>query len=60
MEECNFIRQIDYDYIVYECSNCKEEWGFEWGTLEENHYNFCPECGAKITKIIELEEEDWQ
>lgn len=36
MEECNFIQKDDYDYIIYECSNCKEEWYFEYGTPEDN------------------------
>ena len=26
-------------------------------TPEDNSYNYCPKCGAKITKVIELEEE---
>ena len=58
MEECNFIRKDDYDYIIYECSNCKEEWYFEDGMTEDNSYNYCPKCGAKIAKVIEPEEED--
>lgn len=58
MKECNFIRKDDYDYIIYECSNCKEVWYFEYGTPEDNSYNYCPKCGAKIVKVIELEEED--
>lgn len=56
MKECNFIRKDDY--TRYECSNCKEEWYFEDGTPEDNSYNYCPKCGAKIAKVIELEEED--
>nr|DAO22431.1 MAG TPA: Transcription initiation factor IIE, alpha FINGER, Transcription [Caudoviricetes sp.] len=58
MKECNFIRKDDYDYIIYVCSNCKEEWYFEDGTPEDNSYNYCPKCGAKIAKVIELEEEE--
>lgn len=58
MKECNFIRLDNYDYIVYECNNCKEEWCFEDGTPKDNSYNYCPKCGAKIEKVIELEEED--
>ena len=57
MKECNFIRKDDY--IIYECSNCKEEWYFEYGKPGDNSYNYCPKCGAKITKVIELEEEEW-
>lgn len=58
MKECNFIREDDYDYIIYGCSNCKEVWCFEDGTPEDASYNYCPKCGAKIAKVIELEEED--
>lgn len=58
MKECNFIREDDYDYIIYGCSNCGEEWYFEDGTPEDTGYNYCPKCGAKIAKVSELEEED--
>lgn len=54
-KECKFIRQND-EWIVYECSNCKEEWVLESGTPEENLYNYCPNCGAKIIEVIEIEE----
>lgn len=56
-KECIFTRQNE-DYVVYECSNCKEDWCYEDGTPKENEYNYCPKCGAKITEVIELEEED--
>ena len=56
-KECKFTRQNE-DYVVYECSNCKEDWCYEDGTPEDNCYNYCPKCGAKITEVIELEEED--
>lgn len=54
--ECKFIRQYD-DWIVYECSNCKECWYLEDGTPEDNSYNYCPKCGAKIIEVIELGDE---
>ena len=57
-KECNFIRQFDYDFIIYECNNCNEEWTFEEGTPKDNSYNYCPNCGAKIKKVIELEDEE--
>ena len=38
MKECNFIREDDYDYIIYWCSNCREVWYFEDGTPEDNKY----------------------
>lgn len=28
-------------------------------TPEDNSYNYCPKCGAKIAKVIELEEEEF-
>lgn len=57
IKQCKFIRQNE-DYVVYECSSCKEDWCYEDGTPQDNEYNFCPKCGAKITEVIELEEED--
>ena len=57
MKECKFIRQND-DWIVYECSNCKELWVFDDGTPADNNYNYCPSCGAKITEVVELVEEE--
>ncbi len=54
--ECYFIRRDD-DYIIYECSNCEEEWCLATGTPEENCYNYCPKCGAKIIKVIECEKQ---
>ena len=33
---------------TYECSNCKEEFVLIEGTPEDNEYNFCPNCGAKM------------
>ena len=56
--ECSFIRQNDYDYILYECSNCNEIWCFEEATPRDNQYNYCPKCGAKIKEVIELEDEE--
>ena len=57
MKECKFIRQND-DWIVYECSNCKELWTFDVGTPADNNYNYCASCGAKITEVVELVEEE--
>ena len=57
-KECNFVRQNDYDYMIYSCSNCKEEWIFEDGTPYDNSYKYCPKCGFKIKDIIELEDEE--
>ena len=35
---------------TYECSNCKTEFVLIEGTPEDNEYNFCPNCGAKMQK----------
>ena len=56
--ECSFIRQNDYDYILYECSNCNEIWSFEETSPKDASYNYCPKCGAKIKEVIELEDEE--
>ena len=57
-EECTFTRQDNDWTIVYECSNCKEVWCYEDGTPKDNCYNYCPECGAKIVEVKELEEDE--
>lgn len=40
------------------CSNCGEDYCFIEGGPEENEYRYCPHCGAKITKIIKLEDKE--
>jgi hypothetical protein len=49
--------QIEEDYNVWHCSKCKCDWCIEEGTPIDNNMNYCPECGARIREIIELEEE---
>lgn len=52
-------KQLNDDYNTWECSNCKCDWCIEDGTPKDNNMNYCPECGARIKKIIEhIEEED--
>lgn len=41
-------REAVLGYEVYQCSVCKEEYCFEIGSPQENGYNFCPNCGAKM------------
>ena len=55
-KECKYIRQND-DWIVYQCSNCKMDWVFEEDEPKDSEFNYCPKCGAKITEVVELEEE---
>ena len=42
---------IESDYclaFIYQCSVCKEDFEFIEGTPEENHWKYCPNCGAKM------------
>ncbi len=32
----------------YRCSECGREFYLEGGTPQENEYNYCPNCGAKM------------
>jgi hypothetical protein len=41
---------------VWCCSNCKEDFCFIEGDVKDNMYKFCPNCGAEIVKLKELEE----
>ena len=45
-------KRTEIDYNLWSCSKCKTEW-----YLEEDTPNYCPECGARITDFIEVEEE---
>ena len=41
------------DYIgdeYFECSKCHDVFYVEFGTPEDNNYNFCPNCGARMYK----------
>ena len=40
----------DYDNIYWECSNCEDAFVLDVGTPKDNNYNFCPNCGAKMSK----------
>ena len=42
--------EIGYEgeVLYYECSNCKEAFSLLEGTPEENKYNYCPNCGARM------------
>lgn len=58
-KECTFRETREgNDDIVFECSNCKDEWYFDGETPENCHYNYCPNCGARITKIERYKEEE--
>lgn len=51
--------QTDSDYNSWNCSKCKCEWCFEKGNPKDNNTNYCPECGARIEKFVEYEEEEF-
>lgn len=36
------------DSIVWCCSACKDRFILEDGTPEENNYEYCPHCGARM------------
>lgn len=40
----------DIGWANYKCSFCGECFVLEAGTPQENEYNFCPHCGAKMDK----------
>ena len=40
----------DIGWANYKCSSCGECFVLESGTPQENEYNYCPNCGAKMDK----------
>ena len=42
---------------VWNCSNCKEDFCFMEGGVNEYNYGYCPHCGAKIVALKELKGE---
>lgn len=45
-----WLAEIGYDgeVIYYECQHCGGAFTLIDGTPEENNYNYCPNCGAKM------------
>ena len=43
-------RWEDYEENTWQCSECGEPFYLEDGTPQENEYNYCPYCGAKMDK----------
>ena len=41
-------REFDADMNAYVCSVCDEPYVLIDGTPEQNHYNYCPNCGAHM------------
>ena len=51
VQECAEWEEIEDDWnmeTIYKCSACKEEFVTIDGTPEENLWNYCPHCGAKM------------
>jgi hypothetical protein len=40
------------DWGVWECSKCGIAWNLEADGPAENHMNFCPHCGRRITFVV--------
>lgn len=40
------------NHDTWECSNCGEPYLLMGGTPEENKYNYCPNCGARMEKPL--------
>ena len=56
--ECVMVERNELFYSVFRCSVCGEDFFMADGTLEENKYHFCPNCGAKIAGVKKDMEED--
>lgn len=41
------------DSIVWCCSACRDRFILEDGTPEENNYEYCPHCGARMVNAYE-------
>lgn len=36
--------------VIYQCSECKEEFVLIDGTPQDNLYHYCPNCGARMDR----------
>lgn len=43
-----WIEKDEYNDTYYECSACGASWVTIEGTPQDNHLNFCPNCGADM------------
>lgn len=39
------------DESTYDCSICGDAFTLYEGTPKSNHYNYCPNCGAKMDEV---------
>ena len=55
----HWIEQSDgWDGVIYTCSACRCDWCTIDGTPLENNMRYCPECGAKMSDVIERSNEN--
>lgn len=43
----------DNEVNTWECNKCGAYWVFTEGGPVENNMQYCPECGRRITRVIE-------
>jgi hypothetical protein len=54
-----WIEQSDgWGGVLYTCSACRCDWCTIDGTPVENNMRYCPECGAKMSDVIERSNEN--
>ena len=44
-------KQWDTEHNTHWQGTCGAKWTIEHGTPQENHMNFCPQCGGKLVHI---------
>lgn len=44
-----------YGFVEWGCDNCGDGFVFEEGGPTENNMHYCPYCGARIVKVIPLQ-----
>ena len=43
--------ELGEDFSIYKCSNCGEEFQLMDGTPNDNDYDYCPHCGARMDEV---------
>jgi len=57
LRKTRLICDMPFDDEIWRCEACGDEWVFTDGTPEENHMNYCHQCGCKIIEIVRPEPE---
>lgn len=53
----SWIEATDYNGDTYYiCPACEDEFVLTDGTLADNHYFFCPNCGADMRNLVEIDQ----